>query len=120
MLRISQNVQSVIEGAGAKIRVGYLRWLRIFLAEGVVAITLGRRIYLAGRALGSDVEGTLRHELEHVMQINRLGLVRFYFQYLMEYIRNRLAGLSASQAYREISFEREARAAEEAFRTAVV
>lgn len=41
-----------------------------------------------------------------------LGLLRFVWRYLREYVRNRLSGMPADAAYRNISFEREAFAAE--------
>jgi hypothetical protein len=78
----------------------------------VVGITLGRRIYLSANVAESQVEGFLRHELTHVRQINRVGLFPFYWQYIREYIRNRRAGMGPAEAYRRISFEQEARAAE--------
>ena len=79
----------------------------------VVGITLGRRIYLSADVAERQVESFLRHELAHVRQINRVGLVRFYWRYLREYIENRRAGFGPAEAYRRISFEQEARAAED-------
>ena len=75
--------------------------------RGVAGITIGRRVYVA-----SDDESLLRHELAHVRQVAALGFVRFYWRYAVEYVRNRRAGMSPSDAYRNISFEREALAAE--------
>lgn len=83
-------------------------WLRPFLLRGVAGITLGRRIYIEG----GDVAAVLRHELVHVRQIERLGLWRFYWSYLREYAANRWRGLPSAEAYRRISLEREAFAAE--------
>jgi len=48
----------------------------------------------------------------HVQQIARLGIVRFYWRYLREYISLRRSGLSSAEAYQRISFETEAFAAE--------
>ena len=75
--------------------------------RSVAAITLGRRIY--ARELS---EALLWHELTHVRQMRRLGLVRFAWRYVGEYVGNLRSGMSASDAYRNISFEREAFAAE--------
>lgn len=50
----------------------------------------------------------IRHELVHVAQIRRLGVIRFYATYLFEYFVLRLRGFSHDSAYRGISFEREA------------
>ena len=54
----------------------------------------------------------IRHELVHVRQMGELGLVRFLWKYVAEYLRHRRAGMSHDQAYRAISFEAEAFAAE--------
>lgn len=95
------------------IRDGYPWWLRPFLFRNVVAITLGRRIWIASGVQGEARERLLRHERTHVDQMCRLGIPRFLFRYLREYLVNRLHGLSADEAYRRISFEAEAFAAEE-------
>lgn len=92
----------------AIVRVGYPWWLRLFVHRNVAAITLGRRIYIAEEAS----EPILRHELVHVRQAGELGLWRFLWRYIAEYLRNRLRGMDHDQAYRAISFEVEAFAAE--------
>jgi hypothetical protein len=99
----------VAEVAEAIIRVGYPWWLRLFVHRGTIAITLGRRIYVAE---GHASEALLRHELVHVRQAGELGLLRFFWRYVAEYIRNRRRGMSPHDAYRAISFEAEAFAAE--------
>jgi Domain of unknown function (DUF4157) len=91
------------------IRTGFPWWLRPFVHRNVVAITLGRRIYLA-REGASDA--LLRHELVHVRQAGELGLPRFLWRYVAEYLRNRWRGMAHEEAYRAISFEAEAFAAE--------
>lgn len=48
------------------------------------------------------------HEAIHADQIRRTGVRKFYARYLREYFRGRLAGLSHDEAYRNISFEKEA------------
>jgi hypothetical protein len=96
-----------------KIRVGYPWWLRPFLMKDVVAITLGRRIYLRSGIADSSVERLLRHELAHVRQIERHGLFRFYFLYAAEFVRHFRRVRSISGAYAMISFEIEAVTAEE-------
>jgi len=75
--------------------------------SGVDGITIGRRVYLA-----RDDETLLRHELAHVKQIAEAGVFTFYWRYAIEYIRNRRSGMSSADAYRNISFEREAVEAE--------
>lgn len=48
------------------------------------------------------------HEQVHLDQIKRIGAFKFYTQYLYEYLDGRRIGLNHYQAYRNISFEREA------------
>jgi hypothetical protein len=93
----------------AIVRVGYPRWLRPFLHRRVIAITLGRRIYIAE---GQLTDALLRHELVHVRQAGELGFLRFLWRYLVEYVRNRRRGMTHDDAYRAIPFEIEAFAAE--------
>jgi hypothetical protein len=88
-------------------------WLRPFLQRGVVGITLGRRIYLSAKLEGDALQRFTRHELVHVEQINRIGLLRFYWRYMREYVSLRRSGLKPFEAYPRISFEQEASAAEE-------
>lgn len=96
-------------------RVGYPWWLRPWMSRTIVGITLGRRIYLRP---GIDVmapmyfERLMRHELAHVRQVNRYGLLRFLTMYLSEFIVHAWQLRSFSRAYETISFEREATAAE--------
>jgi hypothetical protein len=74
--------------------------------RGVAGITLGRRIYVIDDA-------TLRHELVHFRQIQRLGLFTFYWTWAREYVANRRRGMNSDEAYRRISLEREAFEAEQ-------
>jgi hypothetical protein len=92
----------------ANIRHGFPFWLRPFLQRGVAAITLGRRVYIASDVAEAELERIIRHELVHVRQVAELGVIRFYWRYLREYVANRRAGMSAGEAYRRISFEQEA------------
>jgi hypothetical protein len=108
---------SSVVSDGARLRVGYPAWLRFFLQKGVVAITLGRTVYVSERVLAKSDHELLKlvqHELTHVRQVAQLGLMRFLYRYVREYISLRRAGMKSFQAYEEISFEREARAAEAA------
>lgn len=50
----------------------------------------------------------LNHEEIHLEQLKRTGVVKFYFFYLSEYFKGRKQGLSHDEAYRNISFEKEA------------
>jgi hypothetical protein len=93
--------------------VGYPWWLRPFLMRGVWAITLGRRVYIKAGLPEVSMERLLRHELAHVRQVERLGVLRFYWLYVLEFLRHWRAVRSVSRAYSMISFEIEAVAAEE-------
>jgi hypothetical protein len=106
---------SRIADSAARVRVGFPWWLRIFVWSNVAAITLGKRIYIAPKMLerkGDQLEALVRHELEHVRQVGRHGLIRFFWIYVRDYIRLRRSGLSAHQAYLAIPFEVEATRAE--------
>jgi hypothetical protein len=73
---------------------------------GASAITIGRVISMRRRAAGSAL--LLRHELVHVEQWRRYGVVGFLRRYLGAYLRWRLRGHSHWAAYRRIPFEVEA------------
>ncbi len=109
-------IETAIAESRARVRVGYPWWLRPWLARDVIAITLGRRIYLSGKATARSsayLERLLRHELAHVRQVNRHGLIPFLVRYIAEFVRLLLRERSVNEAYRKISFEVEAKAAEE-------
>jgi len=88
------------------------RFVRPFLPRNVLAITLGHRIWIARELPPAEMDALLRHELVHVAQMARLGVPRFLWLYVGEYVRNRLRGMDHDAAYRAISFEREAFAVE--------
>lgn len=75
----------------------------------------GRRIFLAASAesaIAADPAAAadlLAHELTHVRQYRTYGMAAFLGRYVGEYLRSRLAGATHGEAYRGISFEREAR-----------
>lgn len=54
------------------------------------------------------LEKIIKHENVHLHQIKRDGVGTFYKRYLMEYFKNRFSGMDHDQAYRNISYEREA------------
>jgi hypothetical protein len=108
-MKLPSDLQQSLNDARAIVRFRFPWWLRPFLLADVAGITLGRRIFIEG----GDPLRTLRHELAHVRQIGRLGFWGFYWRYIREYIANRRAGLPAAQAYRNISLEKEAFAAED-------
>lgn len=108
------NVPDIASATRAKIIIGYPWWLRPFLARDVIAITLGHRIYIREMLEDTAFERLIRHELAHVRQVERLGLLRFLWRYVAEFARNWVQLRSVPAAYAAISFEIEARAAEEA------
>ena len=113
-MKLSDDIEAAVAEARAKVRVGYPWWLRPFLFPNIVAITFGRRIWLSASVDERHAARLLRHELTHVRQFARLGMFRFLWRYLTEYVRLRRSGLSSTAAYESISFEREALAAEQA------
>lgn len=77
------------------------------------------RIYLACGWQDDNDAGLLAllaHELVHVRQYRDMGAWRFRWAYLREYLTGRLRQLGHDGAYRNISFEREAREVEERVR----
>ena len=112
-MNLSESLRAAIEESRARVRVGYPWWLRPFLMRDVVAITLGRRIYFRRRLESETFERLLLHELAHVRQADRLGSLVFLWRYLTEFARHWVRLRSVSAAYAAISFEIEARAAEE-------
>ena len=89
-------------------------WMRLLLPRNVAAITLGRRIWIARELPPAEHEALLRHELVHVRQMEQLGVFVFVVRYLGEYLANRVRRMGHDAAYRAISFERKAFAAEAA------
>jgi hypothetical protein len=77
------------------------------LTPGVLAMTLGRWI-LVRRGHDGNV-ALIGHELVHVEQWRRYGVIRFLTGYLGAYTRARRAGVDHWTAYRAIPFEAEAR-----------
>ena len=110
------SLTTAITASRAKVRVGYPWWLRPWLARDVIAITLGRRIYLSGGVANrrpESIEKLLRHELAHVRQVVKYGWIGFLVRYLAEFARHFWRERSINHAYSKISFEIEARIAEE-------
>jgi hypothetical protein len=97
----------------AKVIVGYPWWLRLFLARDVIAITLGHRIYVREMLESASFDRLIRHEMAHVRQVERHGLIGFLVRYVGEFARHWVRLRSVAAAYAAISFEIEARAAEE-------
>lgn len=75
-----------------------------------VAVTLGRHVFVRRGVDPTDV--LLRHEAVHVAQFAELGLVRFLWFYVTDWLRAWWALRDGAAAYRAIRFEQEARALE--------
>jgi hypothetical protein len=88
------------------------RWFRMFWARWVTAMALPWGIYLHPDRLSDEPERLGRsiiHELTHIDQWRRLGLIGWAREYLGGYRRGRRRGLSRHEAYRAIPLEVEAR-----------
>lgn len=82
------------------------RWIGGPVPPGADAITIGRVVSVRKRA-GSSTR-LLRHELVHVRQWRRFGMIGFLRRYLGAYVRWRLRGYPHWAAYRRIPLEVEA------------
>lgn len=74
--------------------------------RGSDGITLGSVISV--RAESATSPYLLRHELVHVRQWKRYGVLGFLVRYVGDYLRHRLRGRNHWAAYRRIRFEIEA------------
>ena len=87
------------------------RWMRLLVPNRVSGLTLGRRIFLDYQTYDEVVAGLrpdiVSHELVHAGQWKADG-GWFPFQYLSEYLKFRLVGVTHDAAYRSISYEVEA------------
>jgi hypothetical protein len=91
---------------------GAARWFRLFWAKRISAVAMPWGIYLHPRHLArplADLGPLIVHELTHIAQWRRLGLIGWLRSYLGDYVRGRRSGLSSHQAYRAIRLEVEAR-----------
>jgi Domain of unknown function (DUF4157) len=79
------------------------------------AFVVGRHVFLSKSAVFEIDNGTpagddlLAHELVHIEQYRRSGVVRFLARYFTDYLSARARGLPHRAAYLAIPFEREAR-----------
>ncbi|TDP77509.1 uncharacterized protein DUF4157 [Bradymonas sediminis] len=83
------------------------------------AITLGSKVYIRREFFGDDGEIPLNlvaHEVAHVVQFSRDGMLKFLYKYLRDYMAGLLRGLGDSAAYRAIPYEVEARRVADALR----
>ncbi len=93
------------------------RFMQRFWAKGISAVALPWGIYVTGAAFdrmrtGSEPHRTgplVVHELTHIQQYRRLGLLRHLTQYIGDYLRGRFAKQGHWEAYRSVRLEVEAR-----------
>jgi len=87
-------------------------WFRAVWAKGITAVAMPWGIYLHPDRLEAPPERLgplIVHELAHIEQWRRLGLVGWLRSYLGDYLRGRRSGVPHRDAYRCISLEVEAR-----------
>lgn len=128
---LPDHLQDLFRGAFPEVDLGRVRvhdslpWIARFAPISVRAMALGRHLYFDGDVDPDSVDGiaTIGHELVHVSQWRRAGVVRralapvsFAARYVGEYAANRLRGMSKCDAYRSIHFEREAERFERSIR----
>lgn len=113
-LPFSEPLATSVARLGARVQPGIPLLLRLLVGRSTVAVTLGRRVWFAERLMErpAALERIVNHELEHVRQMQQVGIVWFLYEYLREYLIHRANGLEPADAYRSIGFEEQARAAE--------
>lgn len=88
------------------------RLMRSFWRHGIGGVTHGRLVFVDPEVMKGDPDRLARlvvHELVHVRQFVAAGYVRFVLSYLKDYWKGRIGGLNPRDAYREVTYEREAR-----------
>jgi hypothetical protein len=89
-------------------RVKYRHWIfKLPFVRRYNGMVLGRTILFKGGATEIP-PALLRHELIHQEQIDRHGIVRFYFIYFRDHLANLWRLRNHDAAYRNIPFEKEA------------
>jgi hypothetical protein len=105
-----------VDAAGVRVRVAS-RWFTTVWGNGIDALTMPWAVYVKPPVMerfraGGDMRGIavlMIHELVHVEQLRRLGVLRQVTWYVADYIRGRIRRLGHWEAYRAVRFEVEAR-----------
>ena len=84
---------------------------KYLVPKGYIGIALFPFVFVRDKALGTHPV-FLNHERIHLRQQAELLILPFYIWYVTEYVVRRLHYPSQKEAYRNISFEREAYANE--------
>ena len=96
-----------------RIHVRYNHWFfRFPFMRRYRGICVGRNIWFRESEEKISQE-LLRHEMAHQAQISRHGMAGFYCRYLVDYVGNLARYRNHWRAYQNITFEVEARRAEE-------
>jgi hypothetical protein len=80
----------------------YAPWIKIF---NVDAMTVWKWVLYSNK---SPSPVLVNHERIHLEQIKRDGVIKFYWKYLFDYLRNRKLGMNHEDAYMSIPYEIEA------------
>ena len=105
-----------VDPATIKVRVAS-PWFRRLWAKGIAAVALPNGVYVQPAVMerfrtGAEPERSGRlivHELMHIEQWRRLGMLRHVTQYVGDYLRNRFRRLGHWESYRAVRLEQEAR-----------
>ena len=105
-----------VDPAAIKVRVAR-PWFRRLWAKGIAAVALPNGVYVQPSVMerfrtGAEPERSGRlivHELMHIEQWRRLGMVRHVTHYVGDYLRSRFRGLGHWESYRSVRLEQEAR-----------
>jgi hypothetical protein len=111
-----QEVMPRVDPATIKVKVASPLFRR-FWAKGIAAVAMPFGIFVQPAVMerfrtGAEPERFGRlivHELMHIEQWRRLGMLRHATQYVGDYLRNRFQGFGHWESYRAIRLEEEAR-----------
>lgn len=78
-------------------------WLPVLLKTD--GVTIGKTIYYKSSSPNNQLRN---HERVHIEQYRKFGVLLFLTFYMLQYLYNRIKGLNHFEAYRNISFEKEA------------
>ena len=88
-----------------KIKIKYKHWLpKIIKADGLIIYPY----VLLAHSKKKPKRKALHHEWVHVQQIRKDGLIKFYFDWFAQLIKNLFIYKNCHKAYRNISYESEA------------
>lgn len=80
---------------------------KLLLPKKFKAITLFDHVFFKDKKEHVPVI-LIYHEARHIQQMNKVGVFRFYIQYLFEFIVGLFKYKSFYESYRNVSFEKDA------------